>query len=79
MATKPGLRNSDGWNEAKPRLIQRTAPLPKSVPITGSATKAAKAHRNPKTPIRRTCRGVIIEMTSAATRARPPKNAWRVT
>ena len=76
---KPGFRNSDGWIEAKPKLNQRTAPLPKSVPKTGNKAKAMNAPTNPMTPMRRTISGVIIEVPSIATIAIPPKNACRCT
>ena len=73
--TKPGLRNSEGWNEAKPSEIQRTAPLPKSVPITGRAIRVRKANAKPTTPMRRTCCGLIIEIATITTRPTPPNSA----
>ena len=78
-ATKPGLRNSDGWIEVNPRLSHRVAPLPKSVPITGSATTVRNATAKITTPSLRTCRGDIIEITSITTSATPPKIPCRLT
>ena len=57
MTTKPGLRNSEGCTEAKPNEIQRTAPLPKSVPSTGNSISASIETAKPSTPSRRTCAG----------------------
>ncbi len=45
---KPGFRNSDGCTEAKPKLNQRTAPLPKSVPNIGSSAKRCKGAQKAK-------------------------------
>ena len=78
-AMKPGLRNSDGWTEAKPRLSQRVAPLPKSVPMKGSATTVRNAPAKSTTPKRRTCTGDIIEITSITAMPMPPKTACLVT
>ena len=77
--TKNGLRNSEGWTEAKPIENQRTAPLPKSVPKIGSSARAAKAPTKPSTPSRRTRWGDIIEVPSIARIASPPKAIWRWT
>ncbi len=74
-ATKQGFRNSDGWTEAKPRLSQRVAPLPKSVPMKGSANTTSPATKNPSTPSRRTCRGVSSEMTNIASSPMLPNTA----
>ena len=79
IAIKPGLRNSDGWIEAKPSDSQRVAPLPKSVPMTGSARTVAKAPRNSSTPRRRTCTGDSMDTTSITPSAMPPKAACRET
>ena len=35
---KQGFKNSDGCKEANPKVYQRVAPFPKSVPKTGSNT-----------------------------------------
>ena len=72
---KPGLRNSEGCTEAKPRLNQRTAPLPKSVPNTGSSASAMNDNKNPSTPSRRTISGVSIDVPNIASSASPPKKA----
>ena len=72
---KPGLRNSDGCTDAKPKENQRTAPLPKSVPKIGSKASATKDARNPRTPIRRTISGDIMEKSTITTIATPPKKA----
>ena len=77
--TKPGLRNSDGCTEAKPSEYQRTAPLPKSVPSTGSSASAANAARKPSVASRRTSCGDIIDRRTITAIATPPKNACRVT
>ena len=76
---KPGFRNSEGWNEAKPSEYQRVAPLPKSVPKKGSNANATKATTKPSTARRRTSTGDIIEVSSIAISANPPKNACRCT
>ena len=76
---KPGLRNSDGWMEAKPSEYQRVAPFPKSVPKKGSKASPMNAITKPSTARRRTRMGLIMEVTSMATRAAPPKIACRVT
>ena len=78
-ATKPGFRNSDGWIEVKPRLSQRVAPLPKSVPITGSASTVRNETAKITTPSLRTWRGDIMEITSITTSATPPKIPCRLT
>ncbi len=74
---KAGFRNSDGCTEVKPREYQRTAPLPKSVPSTGSRASATKPIRNPITPSRRTARGEAIDKSTIVTSASDPKNACR--
>ena len=79
MMMKQGLRNSDGCTEAKPSENQRTAPLPKSVPKTGSKAKAIKDKRKPSTPMRRTMSGDIIDTATMTTMATPPKKACRWT
>ena len=77
--TKPGLRNSEGWTEAKPSEYQRTAPLPKSVPKKGRSARPTKATRKPSTARRRTRVGDIIDVTIIAISASPPKKACRST
>ena len=73
--TKPGLRNSEGWMEAKPSEYHRVAPLPKSVPKIGSKASAAKAVKNPRMASRRTRVGDISEVISIAKSASVPKKA----
>ena len=77
--TKPGLRNSDGWKDAKPIEYQRTAPLPKSVPKNGSRASATKERRKPTIAKRRTIIGVIIDVSTIAITASTPKTACRCT
>ncbi len=77
--TNPGLRNSDGCTEAKPSEYQRTAPLPKSVPNSGSSASASNDTANPTTANRRTSRGAIIDVSSMTAIAPPPNTACRVT
>ncbi len=73
--TKPGFRNSEGCIEAKPRLYQRVAPLPKSVPRNGKSASATKATRKPITANRLTTSGDIIEVSNIARIARLPNTA----
>ena len=73
--TKNGLRNSEGWTEAKPIENQRTAPLPKSVPKTGSNINAVKARAKPRTPARRTIAGLSMEKPIMVRSAMLPNKA----
>ena len=77
--TKPGLRNSEGCNDANPSEYQRTAPLPKSVPKNGKPIRAMNDTKNPITAKRRTIRGDIIETANITIIAMPPKIACLVT
>ena len=80
IATKQGLRNSEGWIDMPPgSRSQRTAPLPKSVPTKGRSTMAVIAMAKPSTPMRRTWRGEKVETTTINAIAAPPNTAWRMT
>ena len=70
-----GFRNSDGCTDVKPNEYQRTAPLPKSVPKNGSKAKATNVITNANVDRRRNNLGSIIDATSIAIKATPPKNA----
>ena len=79
MTMKPGLRNSDGCTDANPSEYQRVAPLPKSVPKTGSNNNDTNAPKNPKTASRRTITGYIIDTAIITAIAVPPNTVWRIT
>ena len=75
----PGLRNSDGWTEKPPSDSQRTAPLPKSVPMNGSAMMMANVTPKPSVARRRTSLGDIIEVMNMVIIASIPNWACLIT
>ena len=46
---KQGFKNSEGCNEANPKVYQRVAPLPKSVPKKGSKVSPMNEKIKPMT------------------------------
>ena len=76
---KAGFRNSAGCTDTTFSEYQRTAPLPKSVPKTGSSASATTDRPKATTPQRRSLSGDIIETASSTPSATTAKAACRQT